>query len=585
MPARHTKIVCARDEVVLLFGAMSSPTHISSIVDVIHRNAAQHPDKRIFTFLADGETESNTLTYHELDWRARSIAHRLEQYAAPGARAILLYPPGLELITAMLACLYAGIVLVPALPLPPNRSPETLIGLVQDTKATLLLTAREMGSTLRDVLPRDPAFAALRLIATDELLDGTSADAWQLPHIDANSLAVLLYTSGSTGAARGIAVRHGNIIETIKRMQHRTKAGVGGVTVTWKPPYHGSGIGDMLLTPLVGGMPIVILPTTTFLERPVRWLQAITRYQATTSGGPSFGYGLCVEKISAEECDSLDLSSWRVASVGNEVVNPRTLDAFTEKFAPWGFCRDAWFIKYGLSEATINVATTSRLHTCILARSDLLQNRVRFAAEQDADTVTLASCGQPTPGADLKIVDPATLTECAVDSIGEIWVAGAFAFQGYWNKPAETERTFHAYLADTGQGPFLRTGDMGLLHDGELYITGRLKDMLIMRGRNYYSEDIEKAAGTAHAALLPGAAAAFSIPENGEEQVVIVHEVRSRALHIDVEEIASAIRRTIAQELRLPVQQIVLVQENSLPRTPGGKIQRYLCRAQLLEGI
>lgn len=555
-----------------------------NLISAMRRNAAREPELQIYTYLGDGETETSTLTFAEIDRQARVIAAHLQTLYAPGARAIVIYPTGLQVITGILGCIYSGIALVPSLPVRENHPPETLLGIVEDTQAQVVLTTHSMAGSLRETFAPYPTLNRLPIIATDDIAQTLDAEGWREPELTPSSLIALMYTSGSTRSARGVVLRHGKLMQNIVQAVQRTeRVSASGPLVTWKPIYHGTGMGDFLFYPMLGAVPTVILPTNAFLERPVRWLRAMTQYKAFSSGGPNFGYQLCVDKVTPEERAGLDLTAWRVATVGTEPIQPRILQAFSETYAPYGFQKQSFVVTYGLTEGAMSISVGRGVKTLDLDRDALEQNRVVLAVDS-AEATRLVSCGPLNRNVTLCIVDPSTLQVCAPERIGEIWLSSEDTLQEYWNKPEETQRTFQAMLAGSGEGPFLRTGDMGFMYENELYIAGRLKDMIILRGRNLYSEDIEQVAGRAHPALLPGAAAAFSIPHEGIEQLAIVHEVKAGAANLNVEEIAGAIRREVAREMQLPVEMVVLVQESSLPRTPSGKVQRYLCRAQLMVG-
>lgn len=558
---------------------MSEQTNFSNMLEFIRFKVTQNPNKRIITFLPDGESEQHHLSYADIDAQARALAARLQTLAAVGDRAILLYPPGLDMIAAFFGCFYAGIVPIVAEPLHPGRPPDMLLGIVANAQPKLVLTIAGMQAEVQNIFAQYSALRPLPLVATDILLQESDPDAWHPPTLSDDALLYVNYTSGSTRTPRGVMMSHRAILQTYGRMDY--KPAPDDLTVNWLPQYHISGISTTTLLPLIMGLPVVFMPPGAFLERPLRWLQAITRFRATSSSAPNFAYQLCVERITPEERRDLDLSSWKSAGLGMEPVRANTLEQFAAAFAPYGFRKEAFMIVYGLSEA----GSTSRAYnpkTLYVKRSALEENRVVPTAPGEPDSVAFVSNGVLRAKGALSIVDPVSLTALPTDCIGEVWMTGNLANAGYLNNLAGTQETFNAYLADTHEGPFLRTGDLGFFHDGELYISGRLKDMLIIRGRNYYATDIEHVAGQAHPALMPGAAAVFGVPINGQEQVVIVHEVKPDLESVDVDEISRAIRSAVAAETHLPVHAITLLKSGSLPRTAVGKIQRYLVREQYL---
>src|SRR4051812_47847830 len=376
-------------------------------------------------------------------------------------------------------------------------------------------------------------------------------------------------------------VSHANILDNERMIQNAFATKPGSVIVGWLPLFHDMGLIGNVLQPLYAGVPCILMSPIDFLQRPLRWLQAISRYRATTSGGPNFAYDLCARKITPEQRAALDLSSWTVAFNGAEPIQPDTLDRFVEAFGPCGFRREAFYPCYGLAEATLIVSggcPASAAATRCFGATHLKHHRV---VEEDAtasDARALVGCGQALAGQSLAVVDTATLARCEPDRVGEIWLAGPSVAQGYWEQPLETERSFRARLTDGGEGPFLRTGDLGFIHDGEVFITGRLKDLIIIRGRNYYPQDIELAAERSHPALRAGCSAAFSVEVDGAEQLAIVLEVDRQHRNPDAEALAGAIRMAIADQHALRVYAVVLIKHGSIPKTSSGKIQRHVCR-------
>lgn len=336
------------------------------------------------------------------------------------------------------------------------------------------------------------------------------------------------------------------------------------------------------------GIPCFFMPPVTFIQRPFRWLQAISKYKATTSSGPNFAYDLCVRKITPEQRQTLDLSSWEVAFNGSEPIRAETIEQFATTFAPCGFRREAFYPCYGMAESTLFISgelKTNPPKICQINKAALEQNQIVITAVQQEDVRKFVSSGQGWLDQKIIIVDPKLLTKCPNNRVGEIWISSPSVAQGYWGRVEETKKTFHAYTSDTNEGPFLRTGDLGFLQDSKLFITGRLKDVIIIRVRNYYPQNIELTVERSHPSLKPNGGAAFTVEVSNQERLVIVHEVERRYLHsLDIEQVVGDIRQEIALEYELQVYAVVLVKPGSIPKTSSGKIQRYACRANFLDG-
>jgi amino acid adenylation domain-containing protein len=538
----------------------------------------------LYTFLADGKIEGDSLTYEGLDRRARAIGAFLQDAGTVGKRVLLLYPPGLEYVVAFFGCLYAGAVAVPSYPPRLNKPAHRLQSIVADSQATVTLTTTSILSNLERRFIHTPGLRGLRWLTTDDLPDAL-ADAWRAPTVDGDTLAFLQYTSGSTSTPKGVMVSHGNILYNERMVQEAFGHDEESTFVGWLPIYHDMGLIGNVLQPLYIGAPCILMSPVDFLQNPFLWLEAISRYKAHTSGGPNFGYDLCVDKISPEQRESLDLSHWQVAFNGAEPVRYQTLERFTETFAPCGFRREAFYPCYGLAEATLFVSGNPKALAAKVQTLDdaaLGQDQVVVALD-DSGGRRVVSCGQTWADQQIVIVDPESMVRCSQDQIGEIWISGPNVAQGYWNKPEETAYTFQARLTDAGEGTFLRTGDLGFLQDGELFITGRIKDLIIIRGRNHYPQDIELTVEQSHPALRPSGNAAFSVEVGDEERLVVVQEVRRTHRKADVEKVARAIRQAITAQHELQVYAVVLIKPMSIPKTSSGKIQRNLCRKLFLE--
>ncbi|MDZ7949837.1 non-ribosomal peptide synthetase [Nostoc sp. DedQUE09] len=561
------------------------PSQCATIVDILRDRSCNIPGTQAFTFLEDGETQELTLTYHELDRRSRAVAAQLQALGLSGERAILLYPPGLDYLIAFFGCLYAGVVAVPAYPPRNQRKTPRIQAISIDAQASVALTTTAMLPTLQSIVTLLTKEGNFHWLTTDNIAQGIE-DSWQQPAINADTLAFLQYTSGSTGTPKGVMLSHGNLLHnaavTYQLMEHSPSSKF----VSWLPVYHDMGLIGGILQPLYGGFPCILMSPASFLQRPYRWLQAISHYKGTTSGGPNFAYELCVQRITQEQKETLDLSSWSVAFNGAEPVRRDSLELFATTFAECGFRAEAFYPCYGMAEATLIVSggiKTALAQVKTVDKSALSQNQIVEKTSQSQDIQSFVSCGETIPQQQIVIVNPETLTRCSSDEIGEIWVSGFSVGQGYWNRTEETEQTFHAYLKDTKEGPFLRTGDLGFLDNGELFITGRAKDLIIIRGRNLYPQDIELSAERSHLSLRSGANAAFTVEINNEERLVVVQELEFRAKP-NLAEVASAIRQAIAQEHEVQVYGVVLIKPGSIPKTSSGKIQRRATRTQFENG-
>lgn len=556
-----------------------------TLVDVLCEQAQQRPDKRLYTFLQDDGQAADHLTFAELEQQARAIALHLQEMAPVGSRALLLYPPGLDFIKGLFACLYAGMVAVPLYPPRRNRPDARLLTIVKDTQATLALTNSPILSELEHRLAQAPDLAALKWLATDTIGDKAAED-WQAPPIQGDALALLQYTSGSTTTPRGVMLTHRNLLHNLALIHTFFETTSDSQGVFWLPPYHDSGLIGGILEPLYCGAHNILMSPLAFLQNPFRWLQTISDTQATISGGPNFAYDLCLQQITPEQRATLDLSSWQLAFNGAEPVQARTLAQFSATFAACGFRPEAFYPCYGLAEATIMVSGGKKAALPLVRtyqKTALVESRVIETSVEAEDTRSLVGCGHTASDQQVIIVNPQSRTRCAPDEIGEIWVSGPSVAPGYWQRPEETEAIFQAHLADTGAGPFLRTGDLGFLREGELFVTGRLKDLIIIRGRNHYPEDIELTVEQSHPALPSNSGAAFSIEVEGQERLVIMIELKRSQRHASVEEVAAHIRAAIAREHELEVYAVVLLRPGHIPRTSSGKIQRYACRTAFLQ--
>ncbi len=569
-----------------LRGSQGPGTEPANLHGVLSQRAAVFGDRQVYTF--QGSHGDATLTFRELDRGARAIAARLQQTVQPGDRVMLLFPAGLDFIRSFFGCLYAGVLAVPTMYPKPRRPMPRLNTIARDCEASAILTDRE---TLATTDAATSELQALSWIAVDEVTE-RQADQFRPTPVDASNIAFLQYTSGSTSEPKGVMVSHANLLSNLEMirqgfgLEHFTVGSAIQSGVFWLPAYHDMGlIGGILESLYVGGHSVLMSPAA-FLQRPIGWLEEMSKYSALISGAPNFAYELCAARSTEEQRKGLDLSHWKVAFCGAEPIRPETLERFAEAFAVSGFQESAFYPCYGLAEATLLAAGSKgpqSISVRHVSRKALERHQVVDGSSDPDDAQRLVACGQALCGQEVAIVNPET--QKRLDSgVGEIWIHGPSVAQGYWNRAAESESTFRARLADDPERTYLRTGDLGFLAQGQLFVTGRLKDMMIIRGRNHYPQDIEKTVGDAHEALRQDAGAVFSVSHEGQEQLVIVHEVDRQYREKDFDNIIRAIRRHVTEHHELDVFAVALIRHASLPRTTSGKVQRNFCRELFLKG-
>ena len=564
-----------------LAGGESLDSSGLNLVSVIRTRTQELANREILRFLGDQEGDETCVTYADLDLRARAIAAELQAAGGSGERALVLHPPGIEYIVALLGCFYAGVVAVPAYPPRMNRSVNRLRDIALDAQARFGLTTAAALDRFDRQEPGNADLNSLHWIATDQCSPDL-ATLWR-PHTPrANDIALLQYTSGSTSAPKGVMLSHANFLHNINGMAALRGANTDDHFVSWLPPYHDMGLVGATLLPLCIGTTATLLSPTTFLQRPYRWLAAITRHGGTISGGPNFAFDLCCRRISEAQRAMLDLRTWRVAFSGAERVRAGTLERFVEMFGSCGFRPAALAPCYGLAEATLAVSFTPLDELPTLARLDEHElGQGRAVDSQSGQKVrSLVGCGKPLADCELRVVDPQTRQPLPDNAVGELWVRTPSVASGYWRKPELTEAVFGARLAgadEAGEDKYLRTGDLGFMRDGSVFIAGRIKDLIVLRGVNHYPEDIEAAIESCHPRLRPGCGIAFSADLDGEERLVIVHEVDSLR-DLTPAPLLEAIRNTVSEQLQLQVYDVVLVEPGSVPKTSSGKLQRNFCR-------
>ena len=553
-----------------------------TLVDLLHYRCQQSPERIAYDFW-DTEQSTGCLTYKELDTQARNIASALQSQGLAGQRVLLFYQPGLDYIAAFWGCLYAGAVAVPIYAHAPQKLPR-LQGIICNAKVSLVLTNQSILETFDGRLVPGSLLSRLAWLPTDTLKGNPCT--WCAPDIYADTLALLQYTSGSTGMPKGSMVTHGNLLHNLEAIYQCFGHSDRSQGVIWLPPYHDMGLIGGILQPVYGGFPVALMSPHAFQQNPLQWLKMIAKYRATTSGAPDFAYRLCVEKAKNHDLQGLDLSSWEVAFNGAEPICEKTLQDFAKSFAPYGFDATAFYPCYGMAEATLFVSGGDKRSPAIIKdwdRSALERGKALPARSILDHPRRLVSCGQIQSEQQMLVVDPDTRQICEDRVIGEIWLAGPSIVKGYWNRPKATQQLFHAYLADNGAGPFFRTGDLGFLDNHELFITGRLKDMLIMQGRNHSPYDIEFTVKQSHPAIYDSCGAAMVVDVKGEERLIVIQEVEYCHLrHLNSIEVINAIRSAIIDNHQLAPYAIVVVKTGSIPKTSSGKVKRYACRAAFL---
>ncbi|NVJ26526.1 amino acid adenylation domain-containing protein, partial [Myxococcus sp. AM011] len=559
-----------------------------TLVELLRLRVEAQGARLLYRFLETGDLDGGMeeWSYARLDARARAIGAALQAEGARGQRALLLFPPGLEFISAFMGCLYAGVVAVPAYPPDPMRLERTLPRLraiARDCEAGFVLTTStilELSGALHELAPE---MAVLKWMATDAT-PADAAQSWRRPDISGDTLAFLQYTSGSTGTPKGVMLTHANVLHNERLIAQGFGHTPESVGVGWLPLFHDMGLIGNVIQPMYVGFPCTMMSPIAFLQRPARWLQAVSHFRGTTSGGPNFAYALVARKMTEAERAELDLSRWDLAFNGAEPIRQETLEHFARTFAPCGFRREAFYPCYGLAEATLIASSGDKeeLFTSLAVDPQALEHGKAAAVPEGTQGArVMVSSGRRPSELHMLIVRPETGSACADHEVGEIWLSGPSVARGYWNQPEASARTFDARLAD-GSGPFLRTGDLGFFSGERLYIASRLKDLIIIRGRNFYPQDIELTLESAHKAVRQGCIAAFSVEVEGEERLGVAAEVDLRGA--DADAVTDAIRKKVAEEHAVHVHAVVLLEPRSIPKTSSGKIQRHACRIGFMTG-
>jgi 8-amino-7-oxononanoate synthase len=563
---------------------LAAQRQVRSLADLLEQRAAEDPDRPAYTFLVDGEAESESIRYGELERRTAAIAATVREVCDLGDRVVVLLPPGLDFIAGFLACSYAGVVAVPAFRPTPARLARMLPklgGIASDSGAAAVVTSAALRDRIRG--EDDGLLSSLAWLAVDDLPEG-AGEGWQRPAVSADDLALLQYTSGSTAQPKGVMVTQGNLLSNLAFQQRQFRIDPSTEGVMWVPPYHDLGLVGGILLSLYNGNHVTLMSPWHFLQRPSRWLEALSRTGSTHTGAPNFALELCVRRTTEEERAALDLSAIRMMLSGGEPVRADTLDRFARAFAVSGFDPRAFSPAYGLAEATLMVSSVpvDRLPTRRALDARALRDGVARPTTDGEARRVLVACGPPGPTEDVRIVDPDTGEELDPGRVGEIWLRGPGVARGYWNRPDLTADVFEA-RPNGSHEPFLRTGDLGFLLDGELYVAGRLKDVIIIHGRNYHPQDVEETVERSHPSLVPGGGAAFGVELGGEERLVVLQEVETGA-EVDVDSLPATVQEAVALDHEVTLDRLVLVRAGTIPRTPNGKVRRGAARRMLAEG-
>ena len=547
---------------------------VENFVELLNLRALLEPDATAFVFFNSPESKVE-LTFAQLNKYAQAIATELQKHHTVGESALLLYRPGIEFIAAFLGCLYAKVIPVPVHPVRNPREISRLQGIVEDANPRFVLTSSQWLDHFQKIYQILPLASNVTWLSTDEI-PLEASDHWESPTIQSSDIAFFQYTSGSTGQPKGVMVTHGNLLHNQQTIKEGFQHSKDTVFVGWLPLYHDMGLIGNVLQPLYLGIKAVLFPPAMFLRSPITWLRTISQYGATTSGGPNFAYEMCVRKITDEQMKDVDLSSWQIAFNGAEPVKADAIQSFTEKFQKYGFKPEAFYPCYGMAETTLFVAGGNPQEKPFLLGVDeqeLENNRLKVV--ETNPTKMLVGCGKIHGGQTVYIVNPETHSRCQPDEIGEIWIAGDSVAAGYRNLPQKTQDTFQAYIT-TGEGPFLRTGDLGCFKDEELFITGRIKDLIIIRGRNHYPHDIENTVENSHASIRLAGTVALEI----ENKLIVVSEIQKAMVKtLDYKELLTTLRKNISDLHGLRLHDLVLIASGTLPKTSSGKPRRLHCKS------
>ena len=567
-----------------LFAPYSPPE--TNFLDRLRYWAAAQPEKIAYRFIG-GDGEIKTLTFAELDHQAKAVAAMLVSKGYAGKRALMMYPPGLEFIVAFFGCHYAAVTPIPAFPPRRNRNMARIGAISDDAQASVAISVTSVIKSCEKWIKDSPGLQRIPWLPTESVA-AEFANDWVKPKASLDDLGLIQYTSGSTGSPKGVMLSHRNLIANCRMITRAFQTGrFKGSICSWLPTYHDMGLVGGILNPMYCGTEDNLMSPVAFLTRPIRWLRAISEYKSIASGGPNFAYAWCTMKINEEDCEGLDLSNWKVAFNGAEPVSAAVMERFTEKFAPYGFNPEAFYPCYGMAETTLIVTGGSDEEAPIVRPFDkyeLVEHRVLPIDENHENARRLVGCGKVLEEEEVLIVHPENHTPLPDDKIGEIWINSPSCGLGYWQREQETQETFRARLKPDNGKYYVRSGDLGFMDRGELFVTGRLKDMIIVRGANRYPQDIENTVELCHPLTRSGGAAAFSVTRWDREHLAIVCEIERSRAKDNWESVIKSIRKSVALEHDLPPDAIVLVRAHSVPKTSSGKVQRHACKRNFENG-
>jgi acyl-CoA synthetase (AMP-forming)/AMP-acid ligase II len=550
-----------------------------NFVDLLVKQSDQYGDKTVYAFLGDGDNVTETMSYSLLCARAKATAVMLGHRYSAGSRILLLYPSCIDYMVAFYGCLCAGMIAVPAFSLRGRKRNARLEAVIHDCGANAAMTTSLQANLMQEALEASPIMSDLEIICSD-LIDIRTAKDWQRPEVNGETPAFLQYTSGSTGKTKGVIINHRNLIENERMLQAAFRTDSETVCIAWAPIFHDMGLIGFMLHTLWLGATCYFMAPAYFLQRPIRWLQAITRFCGTLTGGPNFAYQLCVDRIREEDTHDLDLTSLKVAFNGSEPVRYTTIKKFSEKFTRVGFKEQAMMPCYGMAETTLIITggNKNKKPTVLYVDNEMMGHSI-VSPVDSTKGIPLIGCGENLLEQKICIVDPSNGKLCQPNQIGEIWIAGPHVSRGYWMQTDISQDTFQAYTANTNDGPFLRTGDLGFLLKNELFISGRIKDIMIVQGVNYYPQDVEATVEDTDIAINPAGSAAFAIKDNLGDCVVVAVEVkRSYIRKINHRMLKGQLRQNVLEQHDLALADIVLIRQHALPKTSSGKVMRSQVR-------
>ncbi len=551
------------------------------ITDLLKFHAETNPEKKAYIYLRDGENDEESITFRELYNSSLNIAGKLTQLNAVGERVLMLFPPGMEFIKAIFGCLFAGAIAVPAYPPKKNRSVERIKTLVVDSEAGFVLSTADIHEATERSFSDLEELQKLIWILTDQ--SWQSINQVSLKSIKPDDVALLQYTSGSTGNPKGVMVTHHNLMRNLEFLRQVFSLDSQTISVSWLPTFHDMGLIEGMMGTAYNGYTGVLMPPVTFIQKPSRWIRAFNKYRGTHGGAPNFAFDFLVDNVSDEERQGLDLSCINTLYCAAEPIRKTTFDRFIDTYTGYGITPESLCPTYGMAESTLIISgggTQKGTYYLNVSASELEHNKVIPVSDNDPDSKYLVGVGHAWIDTEIKIVNPETLSPTGPQEVGEIWISGSIVTAGYWNKIDITNETFKAVIRGEDNGKYwLRTGDLGFIYDNELFITGRLKDLIILFGKNYYPQDFEYIAERSHPSLRPAANAAFSIDVDEIEKLVLVCEVERTSIRdLDVESVCNAIRNSISEEFEQQVYAIQLLRTASIPKTSSGKIQRRACK-------